>query len=590
MIIQKLKIIAEIANAHQGDIDTLKTLIIASAESGADAVKFQWFKYDYLATPDFNWYSVYKNLFISEDNWKKMLNLARDVGLEIWVDIFDEWGLKLANKHSSLIDGIKIPTTIIQAEKLVEEILKLNKPIMLGVGGWYDKEIDSFIKLLKDKMINKTKIVLMHGFQGYPTKTEDANLNRINYLKNKYQLPVGFADHEDGSRPLAIDLPMYAACMGAIYIEKHITLDRSKKGYDYYSSLEPEEFSLMVSKLHQLEVILGGTEVGETQRNYLKDAVRVVSSTNIKKGQVLSSNQIVYKRCEREDALMPWDFKKMLPCIATEDISKDKPVLSTMIRKPTIVIVVICRLKSTRLQRKALLKINGIPSIQRCLINCLAIPNISSVVLATSDLPEDDPLEQFSLSGRVKVVRGDPENVARRMIKAVKLTNADIVLRITGDCPAVSPEIVSLLIEEHLKSGKDFTTATSEHAIGTAADVITVESLKRLLNRANKLIYTEYLSFYYYNNPSIFSVNLVKLPEKYQFPNWRLTLDEVLDLEMFEALYKGLELGEEPLYFELLRNYLIYHPEIIKLNENVSLLWKDNVKKMKEINRATILE
>ncbi len=82
-----------------------------------------------------------------------------------------------------------------------------------------------------------------------------------------------------------------------------------------------------------------------------------------------------------------------------------------MNKSPKIAIVVNCRLKSTRLPRKALLPINGVTLIERCLINCLAVPEADSVVLATSDLPQDDPLEMVTLGGKVKVVRGDPENL-----------------------------------------------------------------------------------------------------------------------------------------------------------------------------------
>ncbi|MCY7877517.1 hypothetical protein MOB05_10085 [Bacillus spizizenii] len=89
---EKVKVIAEIANAHQGKEESLKALIKAVAESGADGVKFQWFKYDCIATPCFFAYESYIELFLNEDVWKNFVAYGKRLGLEIWVDIFDSWG------------------------------------------------------------------------------------------------------------------------------------------------------------------------------------------------------------------------------------------------------------------------------------------------------------------------------------------------------------------------------------------------------------------------------------------------------------------------------------------------------------------
>lgn len=88
----KAKVIAEIANAHMGDPGRLRELILAAARSGADGVKFQWFHYDSLAVPDFIHYQTYIDLFISKQQWAEAVQLAKDAGLEVWVDLYDEWG------------------------------------------------------------------------------------------------------------------------------------------------------------------------------------------------------------------------------------------------------------------------------------------------------------------------------------------------------------------------------------------------------------------------------------------------------------------------------------------------------------------
>ncbi|GAB6087504.1 N-acetylneuraminate synthase family protein [Alkaliphilus crotonatoxidans] len=587
---ERTKIIAEIANAHQGDANILMGLIKAAAAARADAVKFQWFKYNYLATKDYSFYEAYQQLFFPQAIWKKALKYAKELGMEIWVDVFDQWGLNLVYEFHSLIDGFKIPPTIIQSDDMIRELLTFNKSVLLGVGGWYDSEIDSFIDLVRQHK-GTQKLTLIHGFQGYPTKTTDANLRRIQYLRNRYQLPVGFADHEDASKPLAQALPVYAIFAGAVLIEKHITLNRNKKGYDYFSALEPHEFEAMVNQLRIAEPALGSIQVNEAERGYLKDSLRVVAKTPLEPGEIVTLDKVAFKRCAAENALMPKALKEKLPLVVQSEkkILQDQPILMEQLEKPKITIGVICRLKSTRLAQKALLPIYGIPSVERCLINCLAVPEVDQVVLATSHLSEDDPLEEFTLGGKVKVLRGDPDNVAGRLLQAAQETNANIILRVTGDCPAVSPEILSLLIEAHLRTGSDLTLPRAEHAPGTAGDVYTVEALKRLLNQSKPLTHTEYLSFYYLNNPDIFSVHRLELPAELQYPQWRLTLDEQKDLEVFEHIYRDLDIQHRPLFFHQIRNYLLTHPHVTKINADVRLKWKVDKKLIKELLEATKL-
>ncbi|OLO35882.1 spore coat protein [Alkalihalophilus pseudofirmus] len=581
-----LRIIAEVANAHQGDPEILKSLIKAAAESGADAIKFQWFKYDCIATKDYRYYEIYQTLFIPEEKWVDMLSLANNLGLEIWIDVIDSWGLELVTKLNHLIDGLKLPSTVLQSDEMIKGIVGLNKPILLGVGGWYYEDIDEIILNLKE--ICNSEIILMHGFQGYPTRIKDTNLKRIYDMSKRYHLQIGFADHIDGSNPLAIDLPVYSYFMGAKVIEKHITLNRATKGYDYFSSLEPIEFKEMVERLRVAEVIMGDGNVNDTQRNYLKDALRTVAKENIATGEIINIDKVSFKRSSKE-ALMPDRAREILPRISKSSILADQPITPECLDDPVITIVVVCRLKSTRLRKKAILPINGVASIERCLLNCLAVKNVNHVVLATSNLPEDDPLENFTLGGRVKVVRGDPDNVVKRMIKAANITGANIALRVTGDNPAVSPEILTYLINSHLKSGVDFTNAVNS-PIGTAADVITLESLYRLSNHPKQLTHTEYLSGYYLNNTNKFNVNVVDMPVEFQIPNCRLTLDEKQDLDMFEELYSGLKVGKEPLFLSEISKYLEENPEIKKLNADVSIKWRDDESLFKEINERTKLD
>lgn len=318
--------------------------------------------------------------------------------------------------------------------------------------------------------------------------------------------------------------------------------------------------------------------------------LRAVTKVYIRKGEIITTSKIDIKPNIVENGLTPLEVEKLLPQVALYNLQAGTPLTKNIIEPPKVVIIVLCRLKSTRLPLKAILPIYGVPSIERCLVNSLSIPGGYQVILATSNISQDDPLEKFDLDGKVKIVRGDPENTADRIFKAAKQENANIVIRITGDCPVVSPEINKYLLEEHLKSGADYTQAQlSTLPVGTAGDIFTLEAIERLLQTPKTLSYTEYLPFYFINNPHLFRVNIVKLPTQFCYPSWRLTLDEQPDLDMFNELYKNLDVKTEPIFFQQIIEYIHKNPEIMQINNRVKMKWTNQQSLVDELNRGTKL-
>jgi len=238
---------------------------------------------------------------------------------------------------------------------------------------------------------------------------------------------------------------------------------------------------------------------------------------------------------------------------------------------------------------KALRLIHGVPSIQRCLNNCLAVRQADQVALATSTEPQDDPLQIFG-SDSVAVIRGEPDNLAARMLKAAEICGADIILRVTGDCPAISSELLERQIDDHLKSGADLTLYPQEAPIGIGGDVYTVSALRRLVQLAERygtsLEQSEYLSFFFIHNPQEFNVR--RLPDQpgFTYPSWRLTLDELADLHMFDRLYSGLGAGNDAVGFPAIRDYLLDHPEVAAINAGVQTKWKDQDRIVAQIREA----
>ena len=146
-------------------------------------------------------------------------------------------------------------------------------------------------------MLKKNQLNLVHGFQSFPTKFLDTDVSRISILKKIFKKQVCYADHSDSENlGICYSLCSLAIINGASIIEKHITLDRSKKETDYYSSLNPNEFKKMVSLIRQTEISLGSSqptfskEELQYRMNHRKNPIL---KSSIKKGTVLHEKLFV---------------------------------------------------------------------------------------------------------------------------------------------------------------------------------------------------------------------------------------------------------------------------------------------------------
>ena len=157
-------VIAEIANSHEGDIRLAKKITEKAALAGADAVKFQKFTAEELLERKHEKYDLFKKLEFSEKEWKELIQFAKSKRIKIFVDVF---GVESAKKISKLnINGFKIHSSDLNNIFLLKFLSSQKKPVLLSSGGALPNEINESIKILQ--AIPK-EIVIMHGFQAYPT-------------------------------------------------------------------------------------------------------------------------------------------------------------------------------------------------------------------------------------------------------------------------------------------------------------------------------------------------------------------------------------------------------------------------------------
>lgn len=259
-----------------------------------------------------------------------------------------------------------------------------------------------------------------------------------------------------------------------------------------------------------------------------------------------------------------------------------------MNKKPKICALIAVRVKSKRLPKKALVDIEGYTAIERVVNNLKPSKYIDETILATTTNKEDDAIEELAKKSGLLFFRGDEDNVVKRFIDAAEKFNADIVVRVTGDCPLVSYEIADYLINSHLEKGADYTgIETDEAPIGTGSEIITFSALKKLTTVNVDLNYSEYMTFYFVNNPDYFSINIVPCPKKYIHPNYRLTLDYLEDLEFFRVIFKKFQPGSGAIPLAKTIAFLDKHPEVVAINKNMPLKWKSDQKLIKKLENVT---
>lgn len=333
----KLKIIAELAQGFEGRMEQARLLLKAAAAAGADAAKYQLVYADELATPDYQYYDLFQTLEMSDDEWAGLASDAKKLGIQLHVDIFGSRSLQLAEKID--VPVIKLHGTDVSNVGLLEQVASSSVPrIMLGVGGAFSKELDLAMKILSSK-----EIVILLGFQGYPTPNDSNQIARVDLLVDKYKqahanVAIGFADHAPPESPLRYALAATSIGAGATVIEKHLTLGQVMKLEDHESALNPDEFAEFCEVTRGCAEAFGATSdvedfsMSESELGYRKMIRRhVVTSRNLSAGTRLSPADLVLKRCSSEQVITDLEqaYGKTLKCdlkinmpVSTNDIGE----------------------------------------------------------------------------------------------------------------------------------------------------------------------------------------------------------------------------------------------------------------------------
>lgn len=582
--------ILEVANTHGGSKAYVLNLIDQFREfDQRHGIKFQPLKADEIATSSYQWFPVYEKLFFSEAEWREILLKAAETK-DIWIDVFDLYGVNIIAKNADLVTGIKLQASVLQNLVVLAGLAALNvtdKRLIINVSAYSLPEIEDFIRDISAKL-NPKELLLEVGFQAYPTQLQDSGISKIKALKERFGNHIVFADHIDGKHEDARWLPVMATLLGADVIEKHIMHDTLPTEYDHFSSMTVANYRLYLEALHRYAGLSEKEFINQREIEYLEKSIQIpLAGKALAAGSLLAFDQdLIFKRSGETgiSARTIGHLQQQFHVLAI-----DKKVETAFKRedfkKATIATIIACRLKSNRLPEKALLKIGDLTSVEYCIKNCLKFENVNQTILATSTVEQDAPLADYTYQPNVQFFRGHPDDVIQRYLGVAEKYNLDVIIRVTADMPFVSNEICQLLLRSHFETGADYTVAR-DAAVGTNLEIINVAALRYVKQFFPLADYSEYMTWYFQNNAGHFKLNFVDLPAAL-IRNYRLTLDYQEDLDMFNAVESHLKETNQEFSLKALFNFLDANPAVANLNQHLQLKYKSDPELIATLNKVT---
>jgi len=256
-------IIAEIGINHNGDLDIAKELIDVAVNAGADAVKFQKRTLNLVYTQDFlnspresPWGTTQieqkEGLELDLEDYKEIDQYCKEKDIEWFASAWDLESQIFLKQFDLKYN--KIASAMIVYEDLLKDVASEEKHTFISTGMSTENDITKAVNIFRS---NNCPFTLMHCISTYPMKDEDANLNVIKTLRDKYNCDVGYSGHEVG---LAVSYG--AAALGITALERHITLDRAMYGSDQSASVEPPGFATLVGAVRKIDEAMGDGKLG----------------------------------------------------------------------------------------------------------------------------------------------------------------------------------------------------------------------------------------------------------------------------------------------------------------------------------------
>ena len=334
-------VIAEMAWAHDGSLDKALLILEGAKNANADAISIHVTDLNDYMVPKYGSgegrvsagkeseaiFNYLNNINLSKEDWIVFSNKAMELEIDLCVMPNDSSSLEFC-EDSLFLESYVLSAAAFSEVDFVRAVAAKQKRTFLRIGGASLAEIEDVISIFADQ--GNDQIVLLYGHQNYPTKVEDTQFNKLNMYKSLFGYPVGMADHLDGDSLEALALPTMAIALGADYIEKHITYDRSEKGEDFEAALGPDSFKTFVGLIRSAEQAMGSTiwsPMSSSEKKYREvSRKKAVAKRNIEAGEKMTRDLVTFKRSD--SGLPPGDIDLIIGRVANKPLSENDGLIA----------------------------------------------------------------------------------------------------------------------------------------------------------------------------------------------------------------------------------------------------------------------
>lgn len=247
--------------------------------------------------------------------------------------------------------------------------------------------------------------------------------------------------------------------------------------------------------------------------------------------------------------------------------------MNKQINFKNIVAIVQARTGSTRLPNKIFKELCGKPILWHVVNRLSYSKQINQIIVATTNLMEDDKVEEFCKSNKIPFYRGSSDDVLSRYYEAAKKFNVDLIIRITSDCPVIDPQIIDKMLNEFMniydKENIDYMSNTIIRTFprGLDAEIFPFQVLEKTYIEAKQNYEREHVTPYIYQHPEIFKIINFPCEKDYSFHRW--TVDTIEDFQLIKKIYEFLYPENEIFHFEDILKLFEDKPELININKEV---------------------
>lgn len=557
-------VIAEIGVNHEGSYELACKLIELAKEGGAQAAKFQSYKAHTLASKhspsywdrskeptasQFELFQKYDKFGPTE--YVKLAEHCKKVGIDFLSTPFDDEAIDFLEP---LVSFYKIASADLTNHPFLRKVAAKKKNVVLSTGCSTLFEIQQAVGVLNAN--GCPEVALLHCVLNYPTPDENAHLNMIEHLQEAFPSHViGYSDHTHPD--MAMTTLVHAYEMGSRILEKHFTHDKTLPGNDHYHAMNCEDLQRFFYQVRKINTLNGATfkRPLEAEKPAIKNARRsLVLQNAVKAGTPIKESDLTYKRPGH--GISPKYFSRVVGRCLKTDQSDDHVLkwedLQPDTTKEFTVAMVQARMGSQRFPGKMLTQLGGHTLLEWVLLRMKLCTQVDKLILATSDHPDNDRLEEAAFRLGIETFRGEEDDVLSRFVHAANDLGADSIVRICGDNPFIAPEEVDRLVKHFKANRPDYAfnhipKMDNNYPDGLGAEILSYATLQKINLHASEQKHREHLTSYIWDNLDSFKVQTLKAPENISHPEFKFDIDTPKDWERLSVLAQQLTIQSTPL-------------------------------------------